>query len=195
MKRRINQKFRDSVSDQGQGISSLETSTKSEILSPYPSKRAEQHVDLVLFKSSIPGGAAHSKTLGALPGTAGGENGPEWFFFAVVFVFVIMLILAWRLVLRYAPTVKWGADRKPELVPSIKIESPPAVYTPRKLKTIKTMRNRLVIARFNYDPKLQDEIPIRIGDLIFIDYICDDDWAVGWNHSIQQKGAFPFACL
>jgi hypothetical protein len=123
--------------------------------------------------------AIHSKTLGALPGSSVKGNNPEWIFILVVLGFVVLLIISWRLILCYAPTFKYGPEESK--IPRVEIKKLEPIYPYR--------------AQYNYEPQLEDEIQIRIGDKILVDTLCDDGWAVGLNKSTGRKGAFPFACV
>jgi hypothetical protein len=134
-----------------------------------------------------------SKTLGALPGTSKTNRDPEWVFFVVILAFVVLFWITWRLILKYSPDMKWGKEKdSSEEMSSNQIQKPEATLLQRSSRPLPLKKR---IALHNYNPQLPDEIQIRIGDVVIVDYLCDDGWAVGWNTTINQKGAFPFGCL
>lgn len=46
-----------------------------------------------------------------------------------------------------------------------------------------------------YEAALSDELTLIEGDLIAVDEIFDDDWAVGRNESTGEVGMFPMVCV
>jgi hypothetical protein len=153
-----------------------------------PESKHPSHTPLPYTQSD-----SYSKTLGALPGTSNDSRDPEWVFFVVILAFVVLFYISWRLILKYSPDIRWGKEKSTteESASFQDIQKPEAAL----LRTNRPLPLKKRIAHYNYDPELPDEIRIRIGDVVIVDYLCDDGWAVGWNSTNKQKGAFPFACL
>ncbi|KAJ3098227.1 hypothetical protein HDU97_004179 [Phlyctochytrium planicorne] len=47
----------------------------------------------------------------------------------------------------------------------------------------------------NYPAQLSDELDLRRGDIIIIEEMFDDGWAIGRNEATGQSGALPVSCL
>ncbi|KNE68040.1 hypothetical protein AMAG_13211 [Allomyces macrogynus ATCC 38327] len=46
-----------------------------------------------------------------------------------------------------------------------------------------------------YGPELDDELELRVGDLVVVEHVYLDNWAVGHNLTSGESGAFPVICL
>ncbi|KAI8843046.1 hypothetical protein BC829DRAFT_446286 [Chytridium lagenaria] len=47
----------------------------------------------------------------------------------------------------------------------------------------------------NYPAQLSDELDLRRGDIVVIEEMFDDGWAIGRNEATGQAGALPLSCL
>ncbi|KAJ3096116.1 Vinexin [Phlyctochytrium bullatum] len=47
----------------------------------------------------------------------------------------------------------------------------------------------------NYPAQLSDELDLRRGDIVIIEEMFDDGWAIGRNEQTGQSGALPLSCL
>ncbi|KAL7748102.1 hypothetical protein RI367_006458 [Sorochytrium milnesiophthora] len=45
-----------------------------------------------------------------------------------------------------------------------------------------------------YVPELEDELELQVGDLVSIEQVFQDNWAVGENMTTRQTGCFPLVC-
>lgn len=44
-------------------------------------------------------------------------------------------------------------------------------------------------------PNINDEVYLEVGDMVLVEEVFDDGWAVGTNESTDKYGAFPMNCL
>jgi hypothetical protein len=44
-------------------------------------------------------------------------------------------------------------------------------------------------------PTLDDEIYLEIGDMVDVEEVFEDNWAVGTNRDTEKYGAFPMTCF
>jgi hypothetical protein len=46
-----------------------------------------------------------------------------------------------------------------------------------------------------HTPKLEDEIELKVGDMVVVKEVFDDGWASGLNLTTEKAGSFPLNCL
>ncbi|OAD02589.1 hypothetical protein MUCCIDRAFT_156576 [Mucor lusitanicus CBS 277.49] len=46
-----------------------------------------------------------------------------------------------------------------------------------------------------YPPQMPDELELNAGDIVCLALYFDDGWALGYNVTTGQKGAFPLVCI
>ncbi|KAI8846289.1 hypothetical protein BC829DRAFT_398865 [Chytridium lagenaria] len=42
-----------------------------------------------------------------------------------------------------------------------------------------------------YEPRLEDEVTLRVGDVVVVERMYNDGWAFGTNETLGLSGAFP----
>ncbi|KAI8897288.1 hypothetical protein BC833DRAFT_565938 [Globomyces pollinis-pini] len=51
------------------------------------------------------------------------------------------------------------------------------------------------IVIMDYTPVASDEVAMQVGDIVVLDLLFNDGWAKGKNHSNNQAGILPVACI
>ncbi|KAI9101717.1 hypothetical protein DFS34DRAFT_427647 [Phlyctochytrium arcticum] len=70
----------------------------------------------------------------------------------------------------------------------------PAGGLPAHLNVASVLEKRYVVAH-DYQPAADDEVNLRVGDIIHLSLLFNDGWAKGTNESTGEHGLLPCACI
>lgn len=71
----------------------------------------------------------------------------------------------------------------------------PAALRPSTESNHTPLSEEFFVVIHPYPPQMPDELELNAGDIVCLALYFDDGWALGYNVTTGQKGAFPLVCI
>lgn len=84
---------------------------------------------------------------------------------------------------------------KMEMTDEYKSTTIPAPIRPSTESNSTPLNEEFFVVIHAYPPQMPDELELNAGDIVCLALYFDDGWALGYNVTTGQKGAFPLVCI
>ncbi|KAL7314647.1 hypothetical protein PS15m_006193 [Mucor circinelloides] len=71
----------------------------------------------------------------------------------------------------------------------------PLITTAKNSNNNTPLNEEFFVVIHAYPPQMPDELELNAGDIVCLALYFDDGWALGYNVTTGQKGAFPLVCI